>query len=400
MRIAHITPTFPPYMAGTSSVCYYNALGLAQVGHEVTVFTADYPPGEYRYPPEMTVKRLPVLFRIGAAPLLPDLLRIDGFDLVHLHHPFIFGAELTWTLSKTRKIPYIITHHNDLVGVGLRRHLFNLYTAFSAPLIFGGARKLGVVSLDWAASCRMTPQFQKRWSDVVEIPNGVDTDQFRLGLDGASERRQQGIPQDGQVVMFVGALDRSHPNKGVEYLLQAIALIPDRRIRLMVVGDGDAKRDYMDLADALQLNDRATFPGMISHQHLPHFIAAADLFVLPSIRSESFGMVLIEAMACGVPVVASNLPGVRSVVSDGEDGLLVTPGDAGELAQKIEWTLEHPDLSREMGARGRAKGEERYAWPVILPRLAQVYENVLAHERQQPAAIRSGRPDLGGKDNQ
>lgn len=377
MRIAHVTPTFPPYMAGTSSVCYYNALGLAQTGQQVTVVTSNYPPGDHRYPPQIEVRRLPALLRLGNAPLLPGLLQLDGFDIIHLHHPFIFGSELIWALSRVRKIPYVITHHNDLVGIGLRRHLFDLYSAFSTPVVFRGARKLGVVSLDWAASSRMTPQFRKRWCDVVELPNGVDTDLFRPGLDGLEARRQQGIPQDHQVVMFVGALDRAHPNKGVEHLLEAIATIADQCVTLMVVGDGDAKEQYVDMARDLGLIGRITFPGTISHQHLPQYIAAADVFVLPSKRSESFGMVLIEAMACGKPVIASNLPGVRTVVSDGQDGLLATPAHAADLAQKIETLLRDPERCRDMGQRGRAKVEEKYAWPKIIPQLVQLYEEVL-----------------------
>ena len=117
MRVAHVTATFPPHYTGTGMVCYYNALGLARLGHEVTVFTADYPPGDYTYPEEITVRRLLAMFRIGNAPLLPGLLGLKEFDIIHLHHPFIFGAELIWAVSKVRKIPYIITdHHQPFVG--------------------------------------------------------------------------------------------------------------------------------------------------------------------------------------------------------------------------------------------------------------------------------------------
>jgi len=84
-------------------------------------------------------------------------------------------------------------------------------------------------------------------------------------------------------------------------------------------------------------------------------------------------------MACGKPVIASNLPGVRSVVSDGEDGLLVRPGDVEDLAEKIQMLLDDPQRRREMGERGRDKVEEKYAWPKIIPRLVRVYEEVLAN---------------------
>ncbi|MEZ4663014.1 MAG: glycosyltransferase [Caldilineaceae bacterium] len=94
MKIAHITATFPPYYSSTGMVCYHNARGLAALGHEVTVLTADYPKGAADSPPGVTVRRLPITFRFGNAPFLLDLLRIAEYDVIHLHHPFIFGAEM------------------------------------------------------------------------------------------------------------------------------------------------------------------------------------------------------------------------------------------------------------------------------------------------------------------
>ena len=381
MRIAHVTATFPPYHGGAGSVCYYNALGLARLGHEVTVVTANHPPGNYHYPPEIRVERLPILFRIGNAPLLPDLLNLEGFDIIHLHYPFIFGAEMVWLASRLRSIPYILTHHNDLIGTGLRRFLFDAYSATLTRLVLHGARKFAAVSLDHAAACRLTPVFRQRWHDVVEIPNGVDTGTFRPGLDGLAIRREHGIPEDARVVLFVGALDLAHYFKGVDVLLKAFSGIDDPGAWLLIVGDGDLKQEFQTMARELGVAGRSTFPGGISHEDLPYYYAAAELLVLPS-SLESFGLVLIEAMACGIPVVASDLPGVRSVVSNGEDRLLVGPGDVDDLAQKIRMLLADSGRAREMGVRGREKVETKYAWAAIVPRLAHVYESVLAHDEQ------------------
>ena len=95
MRIAHVTATFPPYQGGTGTVCYHNALGLARLGHEVTVFTAEHPGGGHVDPEEFMVCRLPSLFRIGNAPFLPVLLGLREFDVIHLHLPFPFGGLFT-----------------------------------------------------------------------------------------------------------------------------------------------------------------------------------------------------------------------------------------------------------------------------------------------------------------
>ena len=380
MRIAHVTATFPPYHGGTGTVCYYNALQLARLGHEVTVFTAQCPNGEYVDSEQFAVRRLPAPFRIGNAPFLPGLLGLKGFDIIHLHHPFIFGAEMIWAVSRLRRIPYVITHHNDLIGKGFRRPLFDLYSALSPRLVFHGACKFAVVSVDHAADCRLTALFRKRWDDVVEIPNGVDIEHFRPGLNGTAVRHRQSISHDARVILFVGALDRAHHYRRVDLLLEAVRLLADPHLHLLIVGDGDLATHYHDAARELGVARQTHFVGSVDHQSLPGFYAAADVVVLPSQLQESFGLVLIEAMACGKPVVASNLPGARSVVRDGQDGLLVCPGSADELAAKLQLLLDDDPRRWEMGVRGRARVEECYAWPVIIRRLERLYKEVLGEQ--------------------
>ena len=379
MKIAHVTATFPPYHGGTGTVCYHNALGLAQLGHEVTVFTARQAgdEGHHSDPPGVTVRRLPTLFRLGNAPFLPGLLGLKRFDVIHLHHPFIFGAEMVWAASRLRGIPYVLTHHNDLIGDGVRRYLFSAYSALSVRLVLRGASKFAVVSKDHAAHCRLSALFRARWEDVVEIPNGVDTDLFRADLDGTPVRRRHGIPEEARVILFVGALDQAHHYRRVDLLLQAMASLAGKDIYLLVAGDGDRRRHYEAVAARLGLMERVYFLGSIDHSALPQVYGAADVVVLPSQLQESYGLVLIEAMACGKPVVASDLPGVRSVVSDGRDGLLVRPGDVDDLVAKIDWLLEDISCQREMGARGREKAEQRYSWPQVVAQLEAVYNEIL-----------------------
>ncbi|MBC7227274.1 MAG: glycosyltransferase family 4 protein [Thermoflexales bacterium] len=377
MRIAHVTATFPPYYAGTGIVCYYQAQELARRGHSVAVFTAAYPFGDGLSPEGVSVRRLSPLFRIGNAPFLPGLLGLRDFDLIHLHYPFIFGAEMVGLAAAIRRIPYVLTHHNDLIGTGFRRQLFNLYTTMVAPLVFRSAHRWLVVSRDYAASCRMAPLFRRRPTDVVEIPNGVDTDHFCPGVDGTVVRSRYRLPESALLVLFVGSLDRAHHFKGADYLLRAFARMGDPDTWLLLVGDGDLRPALEALAARLGVEGQVRFAGTVPHLQLPPYYAASDLVVLPSFPPESFGMVLIEAMACGRPVLAHDIPGVRSVVSDGEDGLLARPGDMADLVEKMQALLDNPDRRREMGLRGRAKVEERYAWPRIVPRLLEVYEEVV-----------------------
>lgn len=380
MRIAHVTATFPPYSAGTGQVAYHNAAQLARRGHQVTVFTAAHPPGQFDYPDEITVRRLPATVRIGNAPILPGLLRLRDFDIVHLHHPFIFGAELLWAVCRIRQIPYVLTHHNDLIGSGRRSYLFDAYSAVSVPVTVKGAAKFAVVSLDHAAECRLAPLFQERWDDVIEIPNGVNTRIFQPNGEGEVIRANYGISREADLILFVGALDRAHHFKGVDYLIKTFSRIRDREVHLMIVGDGDRKTHFIQVAEECGVAQLVAFVGNIPNEQLYAYYSAADLVVLPSFPPESFGIVLLEAMACGRPVIAHDIPGVRTVIADGQDGLLAIPGDMDDLAAKMLQLLKDPVLSAAMGERGRAKVQERYAWERIAERLETLYYEVLASE--------------------
>lgn len=383
MRIAHVTATFPPYYAGTGMVCYRSAAELARLGHEVTVLTASYGRDDAAAPEGVRVRRLTPAFRIGNAPMLPRLLAAERFDVIHLHYPFIFGAELIRLRSWLTGVPYVLTHHNDLIGDGARGRLFDAYARLTAPIVLGGARKLAAVSLDHAANCRLGGLFRRRWHDVVEIPNGVDTELFHPHANSAAVRERLGIGQQDRVVLFVGAMDRAHHFKGVEHLLAALARLSDRHVVGLLVGEGDLRPRFEAEAARLGLADRARFVGGVPHEQLAPYYAAADVVVLPSFPPESFGMVLIEAMACGVPVVAHNIPGVRSVVRHGETGLLVAPGQTDDLASAIGALVADAPLREAMGARGRADVVERFTWPAIARRLVSLYEQVV----ERPAAV-------------
>lgn len=388
MKIAHVTATFPPYYSGTGMVCWHNALGLAERGHTVTVLTANHPPTPYSYPDAFAVRRLPVRFRIGNAPLLPGLIAaLRGFDIIHLHHPFIFGAELVCAAARLFGIPLVMTHHNDLIGDGLRQSLFDAYSLVSLKLLFATARKFIVVTADHAHHCRLAPLFRRRAADLVEVPNGVDSALFTPSRADHELKRSLGIPPDARTALFVGALDRAHHFRRVDLLLQAMQQLPDASSRLVIVGDGDRADDYKALAQQLGLAARVHFLGRIPHGQLARIYNLADLVVLPSHLQESFGMVLIEGMACAKPVLGSDLPGVRSIVSHDRDGLLVPAGDVAALAAAMGALLRDPARSEAMGARGRAKVEATYTWDAITPRLEAVYREALrdAHVRRRPS---------------
>jgi glycosyltransferase involved in cell wall biosynthesis len=190
-------------------------------------------------------------------------------------------------------------------------------------------------------------------------------------------RARYGIPSDACLALFVGAQDRAHYFKGVPTLLRAMARRAD--VHLMLVGDGDLHADFVQLSAELGIADRVRFLGRVETEALPAVYRAADLLVLPSeTRGEAFGMVLLEAMASGRPVIASDLPGVRSIVDHGTDGFLVEPGNPAALAETLG-RFEHMSRAERLalGAAGRRKVERRYAWDRIGDQLESLYLDVL-----------------------
>jgi glycosyltransferase involved in cell wall biosynthesis len=184
-----------------------------------------------------------------------------------------------------------------------------------------------------------------------------------------SRNKNEKIGEGGiKTILFVGGLDRAHYFKGLEILLQAAAGLADRfgggkvfDWRLLIIGDGELKPRYEKIAVDSGIADRVEFCGAAGYDELPGYYRRADLVVLPSVtRGEAFGLVLLEAMASGIPVIASGLPGVRKVFKDGVQGFLIEPGDARDLAEKIGRILSDDGLREKMGRAGRKLTEEKY----------------------------------------
>ncbi|MDL1916876.1 glycosyltransferase family 4 protein [Anaerolineae bacterium CFX4] len=383
MRVAHLTATFFPYPSGTGRVCLQNALGAAKLGCDVTVITSavkdesviDDPPG-------LTVHRLPAAFKVGNAPLLPGLFRMAKYDIVHLHYPFVFGQEILHAVAGLRRIPVVITYHQDLILSGMMGRMVALHEKTVGRLILTRANRLLVTSRDYFNASRIARFFKPNDPRVTEMPNGVDTSRFTTDVDTAGIRSMYGFAEDDVVLAFCGGMDTPHYFKGVDVLLNAAARVDAPNLRLMLIGDGDLRARYMEEARRLGLGERAVFCGRVPDSDLPRHYAAADFLVLPSTTmGEAFGIVLLEAMAAGKPVIASNLPGVRTVVNSGVDGFLAAPNDVDDLAARIRDMLDAGDRRKVMGRAGRDKVVAKYDWSRINERLVDVYREVVDGRR-------------------
>ena len=213
---------------------------------------------------------------------------------------------------------------------------------------------------------------------VVVVPPGVDLVMFQP-IDRAEARRTIAYGP-GRMVLFVGRLERL---KGAEVAIRALALIRDREhedVRLVILGEDSTDDDESEkerlkgIAAEVGVRDRVDFLGSVAHHELPYFYSAADVCVMPS-YSESFGLVGLEAQACGRPVVGSGVSGLRSVVRDEVTGYLIDGHDPAVYAARIGRLLDDPELAQQMGRRGRLLAQ-RFSWTRTADRLLERFEGV------------------------
>ena len=365
MRIAFITPVFPPYAAGMATVAEAHAEALARAGHEVTVFSPLGKRGLKMSSKYHTVS-LRARVRYGNAAAVPSLARISGFDRYLLEYPFVGGTEFLLQNPSITRENLRVYYHMDLHGRGWTRPIFYLYTNWVLPRLMRCALRVAVSSLDYAKTGLLRDFITHDEAKFTEIPIGVDAARFcpstatlkTIASEAKSPYGRSPAGRQSLGLLLVAALDRAHYFKGVEVLLRALKNLPDAR--LMIVGDGDQRKKYERLAAELGVASRVKFSGKVASKDLPAYYHEADVVVLPSIdRSEAFGIVLLEAMASGRAVVASDLPGVRTLVR--ENGLLARPGDAADLQAKIGSLVADSARLHAMGARGRQMVLEKYS---------------------------------------
>ena len=386
LRIAHLTATFPPYPGGAGNTCYRFATGQAARGHHVEVFTAPAE-GEPPDPGGAVIHRIKPTLAIGNAPLIPSLARIEGFDVVHLHYPFIFGAELTLLgrLSSRRRLQALLVHYkNRLVGKGPRRGAFAVYESTVAPLVIGAADRVCVLSADHADSVPYLRRTGRQSpGKLIEMPNGVDTDQFAPGEDETGLRASLGIDDEAMVVAFVATLDRAHHFKRLDLALTALATLEDERFHLVVAGGGELLDNFRAQAADAGIGDRVHFLGPVPHPELSNVLRASDLFLLTTEPPESFGIVLIEAMACGLATIVTEYPGVRAVVDHGETGLVIEPGSPAAAADAIQRLADGQANRVRMGQAGREKAVRLWSWPRLLDRMDEAYGEAIGERRSR-----------------
>jgi len=374
MRIALVSEFYYPHLGGVTEHVHNLASHLNRAGHETVVVTArmarparaddlqgeEDPPFVRRIGCSRTIYSAGSFARIttgvGLRRRLREQFRRERIDLVHVHGGLtptlgLLAPEAAWDLD----LPVVATFHSwfsrsalcRLFRRPLQRRLDRHAAAIavSQPVVEAHARYLDA---DWEI-----------------IPNGVDTECFR---PGAAVKPPTGDPE----LLFLGRLD---PRNGLDTVLAAMPRILSRHpgARLTIAGDGPLRPVYERLARPL--GERVEFLGRVNGNRPEHYARAA-LYLCPTTKA-SFGITLLEAMACGTPILASDITGFRELVDHGREAVLVAKNRADLWARAALELLEDRPRLRAMGEAGRLKAE-RFAWPRIAERVMQLYRRVLS----------------------
>jgi len=376
MKIALVTPYEYPYPGGVTEHVSYLDRCFRGWGHEVKIIApcAEDEEGLQGNVIRMsgTIVSLPFsgsVSRVSFSPRIyrpvKRLLKREQFDVIHLHEPLM------------PVLPLIVLRHSKTVNVGTFHAYREEHRALQVmrPVLQPFMDKIdGRICVSEAAREMVSRYFP---GEYVIIPNGIDLQHFGGTHLQPIERYHDGRPN----ILFVGRLEK---RKGFRYLMRAyphiVEAIPNAR--LMVVGayDREDKEPFVRYARMHHLSS-VRFVGRVSAAELPRYYKTCDVFCAPSTGFESFGIVLLEAMASGKPIVATGITGYRCVVEDGQEGLLVEPGNERALAGAIVKLLRDPALRQEMGERGRRKAA-RYDWPIIARQVLDFYQQLVQKKAQ------------------
>lgn len=366
MRIAHLACVAPPEIGGIGQVALEEVKHLRANGTEAVLFA---PMGTEVFPPDPAVQRVHPHWRLGNAASLPkEAILTWKPDVIHLHYPF-YGTAESW-LWRDLSIPVVVTFHMDATPTGWRGLITNLHQRFIQPRLLRHAAAIIVSSSDYVGRSSMKGLLQKLQAKITEVPFSIDTTTFSpVSYPQRAEAR----------LLFVGGMDQAHHFKGIPELLKALSGLVSESWHLALVGDGGLRSQYEKLAKEYGLTDRVTFRGRVSHSDLVASYQQSHILLFPSTTTaEAFGLVALEAESCGIPVIASDLPGVRTVVRHEETGLLVPPGDAEALQEAIWRLLKDEKLRTRLGTAARERVMEVYSWPVHVKALMEIYQHVCA----------------------
>jgi glycosyltransferase involved in cell wall biosynthesis len=379
MKILILNYEFPPMGGGAGSATYNVAKELALLGHQVDVLTSKLPGN----PKKELIAGFRV-FRVfswrkgihdcgfrGALsyvfftiPYFITLVRRENYDVLH----YFFGLPtgfLSLLPGKHTKIPYVIS---------LRGSDVPFYDAYNGSLqwvhrplipftkrIWHRAKRVVALSKSLKTTALKTNEDQR----IDVIPNGIESDIFKRQDRAGAEHKGKSF----QLITVSRLIER----KGIQHVLHALAKLKNKDISLLIVGTGNYEKQLKILCDQLSLNEIVTFYGYCPREALPKLLSTGDAFILPSL-AESFGMVFIEAMACGLPIIAGRVGGVPDFVHP-ENGILVDPENIDEIKDAILNLKNDRSMREAMTKANRIKAVQDYNWKNVAEKYLDIYQD-------------------------
>ncbi len=387
LRIGIVTQSYYPYFGGVTEHVHHVALALERRGHHVTVVTG----GRENALTKTSIRvrragrtvlvpcngsRGTVTLGFGLRDWLRDLMRVERFDLISCQCPLT--PTLPLIAVKHAHCPVVGTFHSSAksnLGYAIFRRLLRPYHR----------RLSGKIAVSEPARDFVRGYFG---GEYRIIPNGVDTNRFSPQVP-ALERFDDGTFN----VLYVGRLDK---RKGLGVLISSLHRLwasEGEGVRLIIVGDGSLRRRLMASVPA-ELRGAVSFEGAVSPDLLPRYYASSHVVCSPATRGESFGIVLLEAMSSGVPVIASDIPGYRTVMRSGVQGVLVEPGSASSLAAALCLLARDDSLRLEMAAAGRETAQS-YSWDVVAGEMEEYFLEVVEAHAGRRQSVRPGEDGAG-----
>jgi phosphatidyl-myo-inositol alpha-mannosyltransferase len=365
LRLALVAPYDLSVPGGVNTQIRGQAKALRQIGHSVDVFGPASGPlsdGEHALGRAVSITMGGTESGLGLDPrafAAAARLGRGPFDVIHVHEPLT--PLVPWVTVAAAQAPLVGTFH---VHREAGHRLYARWKHMLAPLVRRLRARLAVSD---AARRTVATHFP---GDYEIVPNGIDVAGFRQ-----PRPRPRALDPDRRTVLYVGRLE---PRKGVETLIRAMTSVqtiaPD--VTLVIVGDGSARASLAAQAGSGAVH----FAGRVADADLAAYVQAADVVCSPALGGESFGIVLLEAMACGKPIVASRIEGYEALVDKAGCARLAAPGDAEALARELTALLASPDTQRRLGLAGAAAALE-YDWPAIALRLDAIYRRVVGAAR-------------------
>ena len=379
MKIGLVLPYNIAKGGGVKEVVLALHDGLVKKGHDVTIITPQ--PREPYEHDDRTVLflgtaadfKMPSTTGQISASMMTDeidaMLEEQEFDILHFHEPWV-PVLSRQILSRSRTVN-VATFHSKLPETLVSRTMAKVITPYTKPLL----RYIDAFTAPSDAAAEYVRSLSP--VEVQIIPNGIDLQHFRPSSKPAKIVADK---KGALTILYVGRLEK---RKGVNYLLSAFKLMLERlpNVHLVLAGDGVDREKLEDQVAELQLESHVTFLGFVSEAKKLELLQTADLFCSPAIYGESFGIVLLEAMASGLVTVAGNNPGYESVMQDLGKLSLIDPKDTSAFAHRLQLLLTENDL-RSLWKKWAKETVRKYDYPRVINRYEAAYEAALERKTE------------------